>query len=150
MNLNAVCEYCGKDFQKKNIHQIGRFCSKLCNRKVLRKNQLAKYKEYLKNETQEQKKECLKNHFEKFVIKNDNCWQWTGCINQGYAKFSHRYKVISAHRASWLIHKGKITKNMFVLHKCDNRSCSNPDHLFLGNQTRISKENIKEIRAILT
>jgi hypothetical protein len=51
-----------------------------------------------------------------------------------------------AHRASWMIHKGPIPKGMFVCHTCDNKRCSNPDHLFLGtckdNNLDAIKKNI--------
>lgn len=130
------CEYCHGDFTPRNKRQIGRFCSELCNRKVLRKNQLDAHMEYLARETEEQKLLWLRQHYEKFVIKNvDGCWGWSGSIVNGYANFNHRGKIMKAHRASWIIHNGPIPKSNFVLHKCDVRHCSLPDHLFLGSHT---------------
>ena len=64
----------------------------------------------------------------------DECWLWTAsCVNSGYGQIADGFNgMITAHRLSWILHYGEIPKERFILHKCDNKICVNPNHLYLG------------------
>lgn len=77
----------------------------------------------------------------------NDCWEWTGYRERrGYGKFGFDGGTL-AHRFSYLYHKGEITEGMQVCHSCDNTSCVNPDHLWLGTNRDNQVDCIKKGRA---
>lgn len=94
----------------------------------------------------------LKTHKEKLLENVDidlktRCWNWTGYKTElGYGRLRLNNKKTLAHRASYEIFVGKIPDKKLVCHKCDNPSCLNPDHLFLGTNNDNVQDRVKKGR----
>lgn len=78
----------------------------------------------------------------------EECWPWLGYVEKetGYGKFTWDLRSNSAHRFAWIAANGPIPKGMHVLHKCDNRICQNPNHLFLGTNLDNIRDKISKGR----
>jgi hypothetical protein len=82
------------------------------------------------------------------VLKTDTCWLWTGTKDsRGYGRFAEMdRKMVLPHRFSWEIHFGRIAQGLQVCHKCDNPSCVNPKHLFLGTNSDNIQDSLRKGR----
>lgn len=93
------------------------------------------------------KLKSFKERFEKKIGNKNNCWIWIGRKSIfGYGQFFMKGKLEQAHRASWKIYKGIIPRKLCVCHSCDNRSCVNPKHLWLGTRNDNVQDMIKKGR----
>lgn len=93
----------------------------------------------------------LKCRFFSKVEKTDTCWNWTGSHNRN--KWGKRYGTIQmgeknmlAHRVSYEIFKKAIPKGKIICHQCDNESCVNPDHLWIGTYSDNMQDMIQKGR----
>lgn len=97
-------------------------------------------------------KEVIKSRLlSKVVVDNvTGCWNWNGGKGfGGYGKMKVDNKSQLTHRVAYRVFIGEIPEDICVCHKCDNPSCVNPDHLFLGTQSDNMKDAYKKGRVKL-
>ncbi len=82
-----------------------------------------------------------KEDFYKNAKFNNDCLEWQKYTNRhGYGYVALNGKNWSIHRLSYYFTYGEIPKGKWILHKCDNRKCIKPEHLYLGD----NKQNVKD------
>jgi len=84
----------------------------------------------------------MKRFWDKVDIHGeDDCWEWQAYIaKDGYGKFKYQGKNISASRITYILTHGEIEKGLVIMHKCNNKSCCNPNHLEMGTYSKNTQD----------
>lgn len=94
------------------------------------------------------RQECLKKFYRKCKADvKTGCINWTGyrCA-LGYGVFGLNAKLNKAHRVAWMFKYGPIPDGLCILHKCDNPSCVNTKHLFIGTKADNNRDKMEKGR----
>jgi HNH endonuclease/Ribbon-helix-helix protein, copG family len=88
--------------------------------------------------------------YRKVSVTEGGCHVWSGAQNGwGYGRLrrgARSARHSSAHRVAWELKNGPVPDGLFVLHRCDNRACVNPDHLWLGTHSDNMRDMIAKGR----
>lgn len=115
------CEVCGGPVRVYR-DRVGRWCSRTCWGKARAALPFA-----------DRFWSCVDKNGPVHPTLGTRCWVWLrGCNRFGYGAFTVAGKGQRAHRVSWEMAHGPIPDGLWLLHKCDNPKCVNPDHAFLG------------------
>ena len=122
--VEKVCPTCGRVFTVLPCHAHRVYCSRPCflTRPLL----------------------SLAERFWAKVDKGAGCWTWKGYqTKDGYGQLGVGDNIAYAHRVAWELTHGPIPVGLVICHHCDNPSCVNPAHLFLGTYT----DNLRDCMA---
>lgn len=85
----------------------------------------------------------------------DGCWTCTtaSSTRSGYLHIPITHdgvrNLVKVHRFSYEHFVGPIPEGMLICHKCDNRWCCNPDHLFVGSQSDNMQDMVRKGRGLV-
>jgi hypothetical protein len=78
-----------------------------------------------------------------------HCWIWTGSLFlSGYGRFFLRQEAYRAHRIAFYLCNCTLPKENFICHRCDNKKCVNPKHLWSGTPKENTDDMIKKGRLV--
>lgn len=121
------CRHCGELFGK---HWSGtRFCSRRCS---------GLFRE-------EKKREEAERRFWSNIDRRgpQECWPWLAGTTCGYGQIRFRKEKLGAHVLSYRLAHGPVPSGRMVLHRCGNRICCNPNHLYAGTYAQNTNDAVR-------
>jgi len=73
-------------------------------------------------------------------INGTGCWHWQGAVNPDHGRLKYRGQCMYAHRLSYAVHVRELLPGELVLHRCDNATCINPEHLYIGTDSNNQRD----------
>lgn len=111
-------------------------------------------------------REVLKQRIELRAPLNDNgCRIWTGTVSGGYGNMTVSGLLgcgqVKAHVLAWLLWRGDVPARRDVAHRCNNKLCVNPLHLYIATRSqnhrdarrdglqrgKLTRKDVEEIKA---
>jgi hypothetical protein len=78
----------------------------------------------------------------------DGCWPYRGwCTPTGYGRHERILGERRAHRIAFALTFGDVGRDVALCHRCDNRSCCNPRHLFAGDHVTNMRDMVVKGRS---
>ena len=72
---------------------------------------------------------------------NSGCWLWRGEVHDsGYGRISIGGRMRFVHRVAYAAWVAPVPDGQRILHRCDQPTCINPEHLYAGS----AKDNISD------
>lgn len=95
------------------------------------------------------RKKTLEERVSNFLVDEKGCHVWQGAkCRDGYGIVKHFGRGIGAHRAVYELKiKQRLPKEIYVCHHCDNPSCINVEHLFIGTQKKNMQDMVLKKRS---
>lgn len=138
-SISRTCRSCGHTFltRPQDIRRgYGRYCSRRCAASA----------------QQGRRRRSVAERLAARTARSGECWVWTGAApfaDNGYGRIRVGEYKRKVHRVAWELAYGPIPDPyLFVCHRCDNRLCVRPEHLFLGTHEDNQRDKIEKGRHV--